>query len=165
MLASFKAEADLSVTDAFRWTLPARQLQHGKSSAMVTTALDSPKVFNSHFPSILPRMQVSLSNASVRRHKLLDLTAIFSCSSLVVEASFDQFVLRWHSCFTVFFGIALTAMAAGGLFLRAVAERCDGGPRMHTLVSLGSPHQGYSNTPSKASPRLAFIPLFAFAEG
>lgn len=32
----------------------------------------------------------------------------------------------------------------GGLFLRALAERCDGGPRMHTLVTLGAPHQGRS---------------------
>ena len=32
---------------------------------------------------------------------------------------------------------------AGGLFLRAVAERCQHtGPKMRTLVTLGSPHQG-----------------------
>ena len=34
--------------------------------------------------------------------------------------------------------------SAGGLFLRALLERCDDGPEMHTLVTLGSPHQGPS---------------------
>ncbi|GLI68395.1 hypothetical protein VaNZ11_012781 [Volvox africanus] len=46
-------------------------------------------------------------------------------------------------------GYNAVGFSQGGQFLRAVAERCQhtGGPRMRTLVTLGSQHQGVMNVP------------------
>jgi hypothetical protein len=44
---------------------------------------------------------------------------------------------------------------AGGQFLRAVVQRCQHlGPRMHTLVTLGSQHQGVMDVPGCWQPSL-----------
>jgi len=43
--------------------------------------------------------------------------------------------------------VGVVVDGAGGLFLRAVVEQCQhSGPRMKTLVTLGAPHQGRSES-------------------
>lgn len=45
-------------------------------------------------------------------------------------------------------GFVALGFSQGGPLMRAVAQRCqDRGPRMHTLVTMGGPHEGVADTP------------------
>lgn len=68
-----------------------------------------------------------------------------------VNAQVEQVCQQLREVPELAWGYNAIGFSQGGQFMRAVAQRCGGSPRMHTLITMGAQHQGIMNMPSCGS--------------